>query len=68
MIDEEDFPFDPVFITDEEAELLPPTEQPEEPSEDQVKETLEKKAHEKIHGHPAFATKEKYRARGEKVD
>lgn len=68
MIDpDNDLPFEPRIITDEEAETFPKHDQPRMPValDDDVK--IRKIDLEKDN-HPAFAVREQYRNRGEKVD
>lgn len=67
MIDN-DLPFTPRLITDEEADNFPKHAQPKVPTKEDDVEKVKKIDEEKTHGHPAFATRDKYRERGEKVD
>lgn len=56
-----DFPFEPRIITPEEFDSFPEHGQPEEVEPLGLLSQLEL-------DHPAFAVREEYRARGEKVD
>jgi hypothetical protein len=63
-----DLPFEPRLITEEEAKSFPKHGQPKEPSAQDEEEKIRKIKDEEEHGHPAFAMRDRYRSLGEKVE
>ena len=63
-----DFPFTPRIISEQEAESFPKHGQPRLPTKEDEEEKERRIKHEKEHGQPAFKTRDEYKARGEKVE